>query len=681
MQLFLKDIQFESFRTFKDKQSIENLPNNGLIGILGKNLNTNGSNDSGKSNFHLSIAYALGYCPYPLPEMQSWHSNKPIQVQLNLKTKENKEISIRRGHETSINIENELFLGARIVENKVNDLIKIPIHLLEALTFREQGEKGRFLSMTGSEKRDFLATLLSLDIFENQIIETNKKISNLEKLVLFNESIVEELKKQLFKPDEPKYKSINHLKETLERAQKDKNDILNKQLSLSDIINNLNIKINHIKSEPFNLSVNESSDIKIHELEKEIKQLNQDVGNESIEIENKIKALQEQLFICDNNIKLVSKEASKLNQLMDKINLEKATLELLKQNKCITCKQNWNPELEQENKLIENIKILELLIKSSTKSQELQVKFENERSEISLQLLNIDRSKFDQLKNKLTENSIEISNRKQNIQSTNLKLLNEFEATKRLQIEKIEEELVYPLSIYKENDRQISEYNKIITQLESDISYTKIINTNQEVNYQKELMKFNSLFNTITEKESEFRVLKRSLDENVDFALMLKSFLGVIVQQVLEEISIEVNDMLKDISNVNTVNISFNTETITQKGIIKQEIKPIFYKNGIIVSSRSGLSGGQKTSIHLATDLAIIKVVTRRMGFSPGWLVLDEPFDGHDVSSKESCLELLKKFSQDRLIFIIDHTEQVKEHFDRVIEIENYNGISYVKNA
>lgn len=677
--LFLKKIEFESFRTFKDKQVVESLPTNGLIGILGKNLNTNGSNDSGKSNFHLSIAYALGYCPYPLAEIQSWCSNKEVQVNIEFETINHKEILIKRGGETSFTVNGESFLGARILESKIKDLINIPLNLFEALTFRAQGEKGRFLSMTGAEKRDFLATLLSLDIFETQITEINKKISNLENQCEQLENLINELKKQLFKPELPKLNTCDELQLDLDNLKLKLLENQQFEQKLKIRVNASNLLKETIKQRQLEIVLNESNDTVLSELLNELRanELKVDILRKNDE---KLKSeLKDDLSFVNKCLLMNGKEANKLDELNNKFKLKQQTLELLKQNKCINCEQLWNPEPSKEQELVSDLTLLEIFIKASAKAKQLVENGEKEREILNSKLINFKNIELKQAEEQLSNINNKISLRKNSLQSENLKLLNKFEQEKNKDLDKVDEECLPALLKLQDILQTNSSMRFNIMSLEQEITNEKSINSIKEIEYKKQVLKYNSLFNNIAEKEQFFLSLKNSLFEESDYVAMLKSFLGVIVQQVLEEIALEVNQTLKDIGNVNTVNISFNTESLTQKGILKQEIKPVFYKDGRMVSARSGLSGGQKTSVDLATDLAIIKVVTRRMGFSPGWLVLDEPFDGHDTNSKEACIEVLKKFAQDKLIFVIDHTTEIKEHFDQCINIECNNGISNIK--
>jgi ABC-type molybdenum transport system ATPase subunit/photorepair protein PhrA len=72
------------------------------------------------------------------------------------------------------------------------------------------------------------------------------------------------------------------------------------------------------------------------------------------------------------------------------------------------------------------------------------------------------------------------------------------------------------------------------------------------------------------------------------------------------------------------------------------------------------------------------KVVSARSGVNPGWLILDECFEGLGVVEKEACLELLKQAALDTLILVVDHGSETKELFDQRILVEYSDGQSKV---
>jgi ABC-type molybdenum transport system ATPase subunit/photorepair protein PhrA len=82
------------------------------------------------------------------------------------------------------------------------------------------------------------------------------------------------------------------------------------------------------------------------------------------------------------------------------------------------------------------------------------------------------------------------------------------------------------------------------------------------------------------------------------------------------------------------------------------------------------------TGVELAIDLAMGKVISRRTGTHPGWLILDEAFNGLGVLEKEACLEILSVHAQDRLVIVVDHDSVFKEMFTKTIDLEFKDGVT-----
>ena len=134
--------------------------------------------------------------------------------------------------------------------------------------------------------------------------------------------------------------------------------------------------------------------------------------------------------------------------------------------------------------------------------------------------------------------------------------------------------------------------------------------------------------------------------------------------------------MLAYIPNINTFSLDISSSSVTQKGKVNKKIKTMVYKNGEETSLKS-LSGGQLSSAELCTDLAVAETVRLRSGSNLGWMALDEAMDGLDVETKMAALDVIKS-KIDGLLIVVDHSTEIKEAFDMVIEVEYDGRDSYV---
>ena len=170
-----------------------------------------------------------------------------------------------------------------------------------------------------------------------------------------------------------------------------------------------------------------------------------------------------------------------------------------------------------------------------------------------------------------------------------------------------------------------------------------------------------------------FEKLEAGVAELQDLEAATKAFLSVINQEILAEIADEANEIIGALPNSKHIRVAFRTEKLTGAGDLKAEIRAVIsLGDEEDVDFESGLSGGQQTSVELATDRAVAKVLRRRAGGTrlPEWVCLDEAFNGHDLSTKEACTEVLQHMAVDTQIFVIDHGSEFQASFDRVLTVE-----------
>lgn len=184
--------------------------------------------------------------------------------------------------------------------------------------------------------------------------------------------------------------------------------------------------------------------------------------------------------------------------------------------------------------------------------------------------------------------------------------------------------------------------------------------------------------NEITIKADELVSVKINLEIITHCIRILdrQGFLGNIFDEVLSDIKNRTNDLMSSIPNVNTFSIDISSNSVTQKGKVNKKIKTSVYKDGEEKSLRS-LSGGQMTSSELCTDLAVGESIRSRSGSNLGWVALDEAMDGLDVETKKSVLEVIKS-KINGLVIVVDHSTEIKDAFDKVIEVEFDGKNSYV---
>lgn len=636
-RIHIRKLSLQAFRAFKDKNTTKTLPRTGLVGIRGSGPN-GVSSGTGKSSIGLAITYAFGYCPFSANAQQNWHTKTPMQVELELDTHLGPAL-LKRGKEFSLTVNGVTTQGsAKLVEAEVQKLVGLPIELLETLTYRQQQERGRFLKMTDGKKREFLSTLLNVTELEEEIEKSVKKSNELQKEVDALDKVICALEEVLVQPGELKLKDVTELK------------------------NELDIKSERYNSELRDFEVNKPifsppSTI-ISELESKINECNRRV----LLLENKerigkteltVKSKQIQSEIHDIDVKYAFRD-SYLKQIQNLENENRKLSDAI----CNVCHRPW--ERAEERLLLNEEKIRNLRVELEKIVESQKVKFEL----------------TDQL-NKLQKEIAEFK-------VPNLDIIKDIklELEKQLSVEKNKSE-----EAQEKFDNQLSlAKNKVkLAKAEYDaakraLELTESENTAILIGYNNSVKRYEREKTNLHSNRLNREQQARKASEEYDFADSLRKYLTSLFDQILSEISLETNEYLKGLPNTPTTTILFTTETQTEKNGVKQEIKPLVMKGGQAVDLKSGISGGQLESVELAVDLAIGKVIGERTGVRPGFIIFDESFGAHCPVVKQSCMEILKRASEDCLILVIDHATELRDYFDDFVDVESNGDESRIIN-
>jgi DNA repair exonuclease SbcCD ATPase subunit len=178
---------------------------------------------------------------------------------------------------------------------------------------------------------------------------------------------------------------------------------------------------------------------------------------------------------------------------------------------------------------------------------------------------------------------------------------------------------------------------------------------------------------------------KARVAEDYAAAVGRNGFLGRIFDELLVEIADATNAALADVPNVTDCSLAFRSEVVGAKGkTVRQNIVPVLTVGGqeIVGRDLDGASGGMQSAVELAADFAgILGVVERRLGWSPGWVMIDEAFEGLDASSREATVEYLRALARDRLVLVIDHGSEIGGLFESRIVVKSENRKSWVANG
>ena len=668
----LSRLEINNFRSFAG-QHVFTFDTSGLLLIKG-------DSGSGKSTILLAISYALGYCLFSYKELKTWGTDD-MSVKLTLSS-QNQTIVIERGNKLSISVDGEIFSGsAKLVEEKIIDFTHTAPALTKALTYRGQRTFGNFLSMRDAELKEFLTTVLDLGWIEEQIQISQAKINELGKTCQMLGSQLDLLDKEaaelngtLTSPVEP---NLSAIKSELIAYEAD----YHKSVTYID----------HIKAQ-----ISEKESYYKDLLEKSLK-AGFEVTLAELQSRDKPPTVDLQPLLADKKTAVSRAEAAKqafrikYTTLMGKVQsranivaqIQQIEFDIQKtlQNECPTCNQVLIGFNEVLNKLqgaaaaararLEDIDLLATEFESLTLSAKDDFVNEPEVKKWMLLIDNIEQT----IKEKEREANLEkefqwaLKTQIEGCKNRYNELLISLNKAENLEIEPLKDLLASAVENKQVCQNKILELNNQINMLQ-----TKFQTSFEE--YQKSLRYVQKKRDELEEKRMTHRQFQVELQKEKEVYSFLRGFIDRIFSDILEEIGFESSEICKNIPNISSLSIEFNTEKTTIKGEIKQIITPKIIMNGEEKNLKSGCSGGMISAIELAVDLAVSRTLSRRSGVNLNWLLLDEVFDGLDQNSREGAMEILKRYAQDKLVVVISHNTEFKDLFDKTIAITNNDGYS-----
>ncbi len=689
----LKEIYGHSFGPFVEPFRVV-LPESGMCLIRGINKDTGDSSGCGKSTLALSPGVLFGGSPHSLIDLQSWFTDEPLLLGGVLDTSQG-EVIVERCKGLTVTIGNEKFKG-RSAEQQLDCLFGMSEKLRALTTYRGQGTDGVFWSMSDTEKKSFLSQILDLDQYERIANDAAESAKFLREKLISLETKLELAKTALDNalniPVTVTGGSAAELKTEADRlealVEKLKLDISDSEMKIDTITLNLQKEaqkqIEGLKAQELGVLTSIQQEISkvlavqepnsLIEARKTERAIQADVFNKQVELEKKKNALTLEFVSLTETLHNIPRLEKELENF-------KHQYIHLKGQVCPTCRQSWVQSQDELSVVTQNIingeaHLLEL---SKVKSHATQVKLELDS------IPDVDSNpEVQALKGKLAETTAfiaDIKTRFEGVKSGKLYDLRLQEGNARKQMDGKEKEVKSEFQLKLDTETfllkqdihaqkyMVDGYRDSVKVCRAEASRIAIEDALQA---EKE-KRVNESKLALEAAQAEYLKFKTRCDLELDIYKLVgrEGFLGGIFDDVLEEIAAATNNILGQVANVRHITFQFDSEKETNSGTLQKRIVPIINVNGRKVNFKSGISGGQQSSVRLAVDLGVGEVAAKRRGSYPGWLVIDEGFDGLGDISKESCMDTLAAYAGNRLILIIDHSSTLQGTFSQIIDIES----------
>lgn len=673
--LKLKSLEFEKIGRFLEKQTINFSSLGNLIQVDALNNNTGGSSGSGKSTIFNSLDYLLGINDLPVSVLQSRGIEEGgIFVSANFDW-DGLDITITRSKAKGLHIElpdGTISGSNRLAEEKLDEIIGMPRHLFRKILHKRQNESGFFLQFTPRQVHDFLTDCLGLSEYKIKLDKIDNKIKELE------------LEKENFNKESIGIKSglmatqdavsivgnIPNVDITREMVVKLKEKLDHSIASLSCIELSQSLELEGLELQRPIVSVSPFNHTLLEQYEKERNEI-VNVGN-AFEQEEKNRQNQVQVDISKlKHLKDNLQREIVSGDMAHKQAIEKAIdIKKIRNNVCPTCDQSWTMESarSKEVELLQEFEELKSIIKIGQDSKQelisIEVSLNDFKNELQTKnnpdLIHLN-DKFYNINQLLTDEKSKRDSHNNNENLKNKEILQEFADRQRylrerhtVDINKFRgqvslDSMAFESSIYKLKsfEQAKKKYDDNLQALNSKLSILSIKNE---------------------ELDSKIVHIEEKLQLTEEAKRAVKSFINHCFDDALENIGETATDIIRHIPNMANATIALEALKETKEGKIKEEVNAVLSVDGELDIPIKSLSGGERSAVDLAIDLAVIDLIESKTGKGINLLALDEPFNGLGIVEIEMALEILKNSNSNKKILLVEHNPIVKEMVcDRVI--------------
>jgi DNA repair exonuclease SbcCD ATPase subunit len=171
----------------------------------------------------------------------------------------------------------------------------------------------------------------------------------------------------------------------------------------------------------------------------------------------------------------------------------------------------------------------------------------------------------------------------------------------------------------------------------------------------------------VTQKSTDLVSIQEEIEIVEESKKAIKSHLSCSFDDALESIGDKATRLIRLIPNMSNATIQFEGTKETKEGKVKEEVVCMVSMDGEIGVPLKSLSGGERSSCDMCVDLSIIKFIEETTGKGIGMYIIDEGFNGLDTTCIQDALEMLREYSVDKKLFLVEHNPIVSESIENRI--------------
>lgn len=663
--LKLKNLTLQGIGRFVEEQTIPFESLGSLVQVDGENRNTLGSSGSGKSTLFNALDYLLGLNDLPGTVLQSRLTKEPIRVVGEFDW-DGKQVVVTRAKKLKIEVDGVPTEGSsELTEAKLVEILGMPPKLFRKMLHKRQKEGGFFLEFTPKQMYEFLTDALKLTDLRKKVQIVDDKLKSLESAKLTLES---------------------GLQSNMSALQATQDGILALGLApVKDIHQPVILELK-AKHDLAMAKLNETQERHKNEtqaLEKERPQTSTPVYDRTEEnsLQQRIKTLENDaraILDAERNRRsaadaAVSERNAEVNKLSFQIRegetSKAAALKLAEQIKkiraamCPTCDQTWVTETAKtkEAEFLAELTAHKEKIAVAASAQNRLLAIEAELPELKRQQLPVVDPALAENQKQQNEILVLLNEEKKKADEfyvyhnhVNQAILKEFAAKQQdlrnkqaLEMDQVRGQAEVDRRAFDAAVQKLKAYEDARQRYETSLALMKKKEADGIANIE---LNRKVLADTIVELEKALE-LKRGL----------KHYASVSFDEALESIGDTATRIIRGVPNMSNATIQLEGQRETQDGKVKEEVNAVISSDGEIGIPIKSLSGGERSSVDFAVDLAVIDYLESKAGTGIDLFILDEPFTGLDTVSIESALEVLKNANINKRLIIVDHNPEVKQ--------------------
>jgi len=712
-------LRFKAAGRFVDEQIVEFTTLGSFVQVEGKNANTGGSSGTGKTTFLRMVEYNLGLNDLPVSILQSRFTKDPFST-FGEYDWDGTPVTIERGKSKfSITVGDQVTTGSsKITEEKLDEIIGMPRDLFRKILHKRQGEGGFFLDMGPSDVHKFLTSCLKLEEEQKKILKLDEILKarstqevQVKSEVESNRTGLEASKNALNSLGEAPKPSFNaDYIETLKLAHTVAYDLYSASKSEYESEKaELEKSRPTVSVSPFDRSAIENSEAILKEITKKANALEAAELSRQSEVKSQISAIQleisnlqkiEQSRQSDALSKVAANrlEANKASNIANQGDQAKEAAKRLavELNKirtaiCPTCEQGWLTDSikVKEAEMLKTLDGYRKTVLAASEALKIVAKLNEDHAALILETSPKALPEIDVLNAKISDLRVDSGPRaipevqelrnqyssenkqleffrqqeKEHQNKENIKnqdILVEF-AKKQSALGHKHEAKVK--SLWDLERKSLSDHEMALVKQKSfEAEFKRYTDSLSKIHTQ--ISNYESI---VTQKSSNLVSIQEEIEILEESKKAIKSHLSCSFDDALESIGDKATRLIRRIPNMANATIQFEGLKETGTGKIKEEVTCLVSMDGEVGVPLKSLSGGERSSCDMCVDLSIIKFIEETTNNGIGIYVIDEGFNGLDTTCIQDALEMLREYSVDKKLFLVEHNPIVSESIENRI--------------